>query len=406
MGTLIVVGIFAAASISPELAQAQTSESKTGELPTDEPPVNFRVTGYGDDWVGMAWEVPRDRGITSYVLQRYEHNGTEYVSSGSAGRFDGDAPGGSGAAFSNGNLDPGTLYKYTLKLRDNLNTTVIESSVTARTLTSSGMNASSTDATLSALTLSSIDIGQFWSGDTYYTATVANSVTQTTVSATVNHLGASYVVKLGGVVDADGVVPLTVGGNTISIVVTAEDETTSEVYSIIVTREGLPVTIEFSPASPVTEGQDVTVTLSFGGLTLDSSANHTYRADVLGSDGSDANVCEGTGMGVNQDMAVVDEDPEVRTVTLSADCGSGTYTIEVTLTSEESVKLAFATASLSVVEVSSEELERRMRDRYDANGDGAISLPEAIKAVQDYFAGLIPLEQAIRVIQLYFLSLG
>ena len=43
---------------------------------------------------------------------------------------------------------------------------------------------------------------------------------------------------------------------------------------------------------------------------------------------------------------------------------------------------------------------------YDDDGDGAISLPEAIKAVQDYFAGLIPLEQAIRVIQLYFLSLG
>ena len=43
---------------------------------------------------------------------------------------------------------------------------------------------------------------------------------------------------------------------------------------------------------------------------------------------------------------------------------------------------------------------------YDADRDGRISLPEAIKAVQDYFAGLIPIEQAIRIVQIYFLSLG
>ena len=41
---------------------------------------------------------------------------------------------------------------------------------------------------------------------------------------TVNHSGASYVIKLGGVTDADGVVVLSVGSNVITIEVTAEDD--------------------------------------------------------------------------------------------------------------------------------------------------------------------------------------
>ena len=54
----------------------------------------------------------------------------------------------------------------------------------------------STDATLSALTLSGIDFGTFDSTTMSYTARVANSVSQTTVTPTVNHSGASYVIKL------------------------------------------------------------------------------------------------------------------------------------------------------------------------------------------------------------------
>ena len=94
----------------------------------------------------------------------------------------------------------------------------------------------STDATLSGLTLSSIDFGTFASGTTSYTADVANSVTETTVTPTVNHSGASHVIKLGGVTDADGVVSLSVGSNVITIEVTAEDDTTTGTYTVTVTR--------------------------------------------------------------------------------------------------------------------------------------------------------------------------
>ena len=73
----------------------------------------------------------------------------------------------------------------------------------------------STDATLSGLTLSDVTLA-FASATTEYTASVANDVTQTTVTPTTNDKGATYAIKLGGVADADGVVPLAVGGNVIT----------------------------------------------------------------------------------------------------------------------------------------------------------------------------------------------
>ena len=94
----------------------------------------------------------------------------------------------------------------------------------------------STDASLSGLTLSGIDFGTFASGTTSYTAQVTNSVTQTTVTPTVNHSGASYVIKLGGVEDSDGTVSLASGSNVITIEVTAEDDSTTRTYTATVTR--------------------------------------------------------------------------------------------------------------------------------------------------------------------------
>lgn len=85
----IVFALFSADSSA--LAQQGENESSplTGELPTDDPPANFRVTGFGNDYVGLAWEVPDGHGISSYVLQRYRHDGSEFISSGGVGRFEG-----------------------------------------------------------------------------------------------------------------------------------------------------------------------------------------------------------------------------------------------------------------------------------------------------------------------------
>ncbi len=78
-------------------------------------------------------------------------------------------------------------------------------------------------ATLGGLTLSDIDSGTFASGTTTHAASAANRVRETTVTPTVNHSGDSYVAKLGGVEDADGVASLSVGSNVITVEVTAED---------------------------------------------------------------------------------------------------------------------------------------------------------------------------------------
>ena len=222
----------------PASAQGDVSGlvPRTGELSTDDPPVNFRVTGFSDTTAGVAWEVPRDRGITKYVLERFDHDGDAYGSTASW-TIDDTTNGGAGHGWANINLESDTLYKYVLMLYDGLDTVVIEASVTVRTSTTNGPTLSN-DATLSALSLSGVNIGAFTSGDTYYTATVGDSVMETTVSATTNHSEASYEVKLGGVVDDDGVIPLRVGSNAITVSVTAEDGVTTKIYTINVTREG------------------------------------------------------------------------------------------------------------------------------------------------------------------------
>ena len=94
----------------------------------------------------------------------------------------------------------------------------------------------STDATLSGLTLSDVDFGTFASGTTSYTASVASTVKETTVTPTTNHSGASYVIKLGGVTDDDGEVSLSVGSSVITVEVTAEDGQTTQTYTVTVTR--------------------------------------------------------------------------------------------------------------------------------------------------------------------------
>ena len=62
-------------------------------------------------------------------------------------------------------------------------------------------------------------------------------MSQTTVTPAVNHSGASYVIKLDGVTDADGVIALSVGSNVITVEVTAEDGNSTETYTVTVTRE-------------------------------------------------------------------------------------------------------------------------------------------------------------------------
>ena len=205
-----------------------------GELPTDNPAVNFRATRKSHNHVSVAWSVPNGRSITKHELQRFYHDGTEYVASGVDGPYTAASAGGNEYTVSSVNADPDTLYKFVLTLKNASDTAVIVSSFTVRTLP-----VPDRDATLSNLTLSNVDFGTFTSGTTSYAASVANSVTQTTVTPTLNDSDATYVIKRNGVTDSDGTISLAVGQNIITVVVTADDNSTTNSYTVIVNRTEL-----------------------------------------------------------------------------------------------------------------------------------------------------------------------
>ena len=241
-----------------------TRQEAIGELPTDNPPVNFRITSYGDTWCGIEFDVPRNRGITQYDVYEYKHDGNEFILSDSID--DVPASGGSNNQWAYSSLTPDTQYKFVLLLKDDSGKTIIEKSVTVRTLPTSGESTLSTDTSLSSLSLSGIDIGSFSASKRVYSATVANDVTQTTVSATANHTGASYVIWP----NADGVISLSVGRNDITITVTAEDGTSTRIYRIFVTRAGTDGTPTPDPSEPTNETQRYVVPYSLEKVSGDS----------------------------------------------------------------------------------------------------------------------------------------
>ena len=116
------------------------------------------------------------------------------------------------------------------------------------------------EARLRNLALSGVTLAKpFDNGDLTYTATAAPDATETTVTATPFDPDATTVIKLNGVEDADGTVGLELGGNIITVEVTAEDRTTIQTYTVTIT---IQATISFqSEEHYVSEGDSVEVTM-------------------------------------------------------------------------------------------------------------------------------------------------
>ena len=258
---MVLFTVFAPGPFSPD------GSVLAREISTDDPPVDFRVFNYSHRYVGLTWNAPRGRGITGFVINRYEHNGNEFVSSGTnpLSEYRGkDDLGDFYSTYGDIEVEPNTLYRYDLMLTNSSDTVILEASVTVRT--SPDPSQGSTDARLDDLTLSGVEYyhrNPFFVYDVFfpsvisYMGRVANDVTETTVTPTVHHSGASYVIKLNGVPDADGVIPLAVGSNTITIEVTAEDGITSRTYTVTVTRAEStddppsdPVSTDDTPSDP------------------------------------------------------------------------------------------------------------------------------------------------------------
>jgi len=129
--------------------------------------------------------------------------------------------------------------------------------------------AASTNANLSALTISSGSLSPAFAADSAnYTAAVSNSVTSILVSATVSDPTASVTVNGSG--NLSNPINLNVGDNTITVLVTAQDGTTTKTYTVTVTRAALSTNANLSA-----------LTISGGSLTpVFSSNTTTYAANV------------------------------------------------------------------------------------------------------------------------------
>ena len=133
--------------------------------------------------------------------------------------------------------------------------------------------------------------------------------------------------------------------------------------------------VSLSSAS-VEEGSAIAVTMSFSGLESDSDTatrDYVFRADVVGAD-----ECEdqagGYGLGADRYMYQVDEDPETRTGTISADCPAGDYTVQASISSPDDVELASATASFTVTAPAPEPTPEPTPDQEDPDPSVALAL--------------------------------
>ena len=267
-----------------------------------------------------------------------------------------------------------------------------DSTTRTYTITVTRAEPASTDATLSALALSGVDFGTFDSTTTSYTAKVANGVSQTPVTATVNHSGASYVIKLGGVEDPDGEISLAVGSNVITVEVTAEDDSTTRTYTITVTRAepaSTDATLSALALSGVDFGTFDSTTPSYTAQVANSVSQTTVTATVNQSGASYVIKLDGT---VDSDGVIpLSVGSNVITIEVTAENGDGSrvYTVEVTRSEP-------ATAGTS---------EQPLEDRYEANGNGMIDKNEVINAINDYLFGegdaAISKSDVIKLINLY-----
>ena len=190
----------------------------------------------------------------------------------------------------------------------------------------------SEDATLSGLTLSGIELDPSFDSELEtYTAAVTNNQTETTVTPMVNHLGATYVIKIDGVTDSDGTVTLAADNNLITVKVKAEDGVTKKTYKVTVTRAASQQTQTVGPGitgSP-TVGETVTADTSeiedANGLINASFSYQWERQDLVTEDVTDILGATGATYEVTSD----DRDSAIRvSVSYTDDDGNN-----VTLTS-------------------------------------------------------------------------
>ena len=184
-----------------------------------------------------------------------------------------------------------------------------------------------TDATLSSLELSDIPF-TFDSDTTSYEVSVAHDVEQTTVTATANNEGASYVLKLGEETDEDGTVELSVGSNVVSVEVTAEDGETTLTYTVTVTRAEAAPELSADATLSSLELSDVPLTFDSDTMSYEVSVAHDVEQTTVTATATDD--------GASYAVKLGEETDEDGTVELAV--GSNVVSVEVTAEDGETTR--------------------------------------------------------------------
>ncbi len=128
----------------------------------------------------------------------------------------------------------------------------------------------STDATLSGISLSSGTL-TFDASAREYSVSVPNGTTSITITPAANEAHATMTINGSALVSGSGTVNLNVGSNAVVVLVTAQNGTTTETYTLNVQRQSAPILSADATLSGIS--------LSAGSLTFDASARE-YSVSV------------------------------------------------------------------------------------------------------------------------------
>ncbi len=143
----------------------------------------------------------------------------------------------------------------------------------------SGLAATTSTSSTGPFTALTLTPSTFSATTTSYTATVANSRTHAKVTPTVAHSSATVTVA-GTTVSSgspSGAIALSVGSNAISVVVTAEDGTTTQTYTVTITRQSSNANLSGLTATTSESSTGTFTALNIGTF---AAATTSYTATV------------------------------------------------------------------------------------------------------------------------------
>ena len=110
----------------------------------------------------------------------------------------------------------------------------------------------------------------------------------------------------------------------------------------------LTATATVTPDSYI-KGRTATVQATFGGLPVGDTLTWLYRLDILAADGTDADECEGSGLGQSLDLGSVASATESREGTVLAACPPGHYRAVASIgESSDAQRIASAQAEFTI----------------------------------------------------------